>query len=213
MSSTALLRRQPPQASAFTHLGDVDPLAAMGGDLPIILLSFPLCTALALCCDDWVESTPPPAWLRLAEAAGCGLVMAVSMAMVLIYLGDRLPFPTVGLPGWEITMVIGFPTSIAIVFGGCVPHIYRAARRAASIRREEASRSFAADAPLSEQPEAGVHRARAPSASQVASVMREETHSPVVDDAPQRRRPSDRPARRSAESADGSITNDAVSRR
>jgi hypothetical protein len=185
----------------------------MGGDLPIILLSFPLCTALALCCDDWVESTPPPAWLRLAEAAGCGLVMAVSMAMVLIYLGDRLPFPTVGLPGWEITMVIGFPTSIAIVFGGCVPHIYRAARRAASIRREEASRSFAADAPLSEQPEAGVHKARATSASQVASVMREETHSPVVDDAPQRRRPSDRPARRSAEAADGSITNDAVSRR
>jgi hypothetical protein len=90
--------------------------------------------------------------------------MAVSMAMVLIYLGDRLPFPTVGLPGWEITMVIGFPTSIAIVLGGCVPHIYRAARRAASIRREEASRSFAADAPLSEQPEAGVHRARATSA-------------------------------------------------
>jgi hypothetical protein len=197
----------------FTHLGDVDPLAAMGGDLPIILLSFPLCTALALCCDDWVESTPPPTWLRLAEAAGCGLVMAVSMAMVLIYLGDRLPFPTVGLPGWEITMVIGFPTSIAILFGGCVPHIYRAARRAASIRREEASRSFAADAPLSEQPEAGVHRARATSASQMASVMREETHSPVVDDAPQRRRPSHRPARRSAEAADGSITNDAVSRR
>ena len=110
-------------------------------------------------------------------------------------------------------MVIGFPTSIAILFGGCVPHIYRAARRAASIRREEASRSFAADAPLSEQPEAGVHRARATSASQMASVMREETHSPVVDDAPQRRRPSHRPARRSAEAADGSITNDAVSRR
>ena len=128
--------------------------------------------------------------------------------------GRQAPLPDRrGLPGWEITMVIGFPTSIAIVFGGCVPHIYRAARRAASIRREEASRSFAADAPLSEQPEAGVHRARAPSASQVASVMREETHSPVVDDAPQRRRPSDRPARRSAESADGSITNDAVSRR
>jgi hypothetical protein len=158
-----------------SHLGDPDPLASAGGDLPIILLTFPLCTALALCCDDWIENTPPPVWLRIAEAAGCGLVMAAGMAMVLIYLSDRLPFPTAGLPGWKIVMVIGFPTTIAMVFGGCVPHIYRAARRAASIRREEASQSVApagsltplaserhggreaADAPQSGKAEAGSH--------------------------------------------------------
>jgi hypothetical protein len=130
----------------------------------------------ALCCDDWVENTlPPPVWLRIAEAAGCGLVMAAGMAMVLIYLSDRLPFPTAGLHGWKIAMVIGFPTTIAMVFGGCVPHIYRAARRAANIRREEATQSVAharsltaltperhsgreaADAPQPSKPEAGLH--------------------------------------------------------
>ncbi len=126
-----------------SHLGDADPLASAGSDLPIILLTFPLCTALALCCDDWVEDTAAPSWLRLAEAAGCGLVMAAGMAMVLIYMSDRLPFPTVGIAGWKIAMVIGFPTTLSMVYGGCIPHIYRASRRAASIRREEA-REFVA---------------------------------------------------------------------
>jgi hypothetical protein len=161
-----------------SHLGDADPLASAGGDLPVILLTFPLCTALALCCNDWVEDSPPPAWLRVAEAAGCGLVIAAGMAAVLIYLSDRLPFPTAGMPAWEIAMVIGFPATTAVVFGGWVPHIYRAARSAASIRREEASQSFApagnlvplapephgrhagADAPRSGKPEAGSHGRR-----------------------------------------------------
>ena len=115
--------------------------------------------------------------------SGCGsprpraaaLVMAAGMAMVLIYLSDRLPFPTAGLPGWKIAMVIGFPVMTAMVYGGCVPHIYRAARRAASIRREEASQFVAptgslkplapedhrggeaADAPQSGKPETGSH--------------------------------------------------------
>jgi len=113
--------------------------------------------------------------VRIAEAAGCGLVIAAGMAMVLIYLSDRLPFPTAGLPGWKIAMVIGFPVTTAMVYGGCVPHIYRAARRAASIRREEASQSVApagsltplapgphsgreaVGAPQSGKPEAGSH--------------------------------------------------------
>jgi hypothetical protein len=169
-----------------THLGGADPLASTGGDLPLILLTFPLCTALALCCDDWVEERPPPGWLRIAEAAGCGLVIAAGMAMVLIYLSDRLPFPTAGLPGWKIAMVIGFPVTTAMVYGGCVPHIYRAARRAASIRREEASQSVAPaggltplapgphagregpDAPQSAKPEAGSH-GRHPMVSRHAS--------------------------------------------
>ena len=53
-----------PQSGIYTIThdpahADVDPLAAMGGDLPIILLSFPLCTALTLCCDDWVGADRP----------------------------------------------------------------------------------------------------------------------------------------------------------
>jgi hypothetical protein len=172
------------------HLDDADPLAGVNSDLPVILLTLPLCTALALCCDDWVEDTPPPVWLRLAEAAGCGLVMAAGMAMVLIYLSDRLPFPILGLPRWKIAMVIAFPTTTAIVFGGCVPHIYRTARRAASIRRAEASQPFASagslspitagrdsgreasDSPQSDKPEAGSDRRHTTGSRHAASGSR-----------------------------------------
>jgi len=55
-------------------------------------------------------------------------------------LGDKLPFPTDDLPGWKIALLIGFPSAIALVIGGFVPHIYRSARRAATARRNEASR-------------------------------------------------------------------------
>ncbi len=120
------------------HLADLDPLAGVGADLPMILLTFPLCTAVALCCDDWVGEQPPPRWLRPVEAAGCAAVMAAGMAMVLIYLPDRLPFPAAGLSGRTIAMAVLFPASIALAIGGFVPHIYRAARRAAAARREEA---------------------------------------------------------------------------
>ena len=37
------------------HLVDADPFAGLSGDLPMILLTFPLCTTVALCCDDWVR--------------------------------------------------------------------------------------------------------------------------------------------------------------
>jgi len=122
------------------HVGDAEPLADAGKDLPMILLSFLLCTAVALCCDDWPQDTKPPAWLRFAEAAGCALVMVLGMGMVYFYLGDKLPFPTDDLPGWKIALLIGFPSAIALVIGGFVPHIYRSARRAATARRNEASR-------------------------------------------------------------------------
>ena len=148
--------------------------------------------------------------------------MAAGMAMVLIYLSDRLPFPTAGLPGWKIAMVIGFPTTIAMVFGGCVPHIYRAARRAASIRREEATQSVArarsltpltperharreaVDAPQSGKPEAGLH-GRHPMVSR---------HAAPGSSA--RARKTDRgqaPATTGQSSAAGAMTVDSVTRR
>jgi hypothetical protein len=125
------------------HLGDADPLPSLGDDLPLILLSFMLCTAVALCCDDWADDRPPPGWLRFIEAAGCALVMILGMAMVDIYLADKLPFPTSALPGWKIALLFGFPTTLALVIGGFVPHIYRSARRAATARRNEASQPLA----------------------------------------------------------------------
>jgi hypothetical protein len=118
---------------------DADPLTAVGSDLPLILLSFMLCGAVALCCDDWVEDASPPAWLRAAEAAGCASVMVLGMGMVYFYLGNTLPFPTTDLAGWKIALLVGFPSAMALIIGGCVPHIYRSARRAAMARRNEAS--------------------------------------------------------------------------
>jgi hypothetical protein len=98
-----------------------------------------LCTALALCCDDWVAETPPPIWLRLAEAAGCTTAMVLGMGLVVTYLADYLPFPTDQLVGSKLVMLFAFPSAMAFVIGACVPHIYRSARRAATARRNEAS--------------------------------------------------------------------------
>lgn len=130
------------------HSADADPLTGVGGDLPLILLSFMLCTAVALCCDDWAEEMRPPSWLRFAEAAGCAMVMVLGMGMVYFYLGDKLPFPTAALPGWKIALLVGFPSAMALIIGGCVPHIYRSARRAAMARRNEVSQPPGSAAPF-----------------------------------------------------------------
>ena len=138
--------------SLLFHLGDVAPVTAAGGDLPLIVLSFMLCTALALCCDDWVAETMPPIWLRLAEAAGCAAAAALGMGLVVTYLADYLPFPIDQLVGSKLVMLFAFPSAMAFVIGACVPHIYRSARRAASARRDEAS--LVAPTPPDSQPSA-----------------------------------------------------------
>ena len=120
------------------HPGNPDPLAA--GDVAPILLSSVMCTALALCCDDWVADTMPPRWLRLAEAAGCAVAVALSMALIVVYLPEALKIPSDKLVGLTLVMLFAFPSALALMIGGCVPHIYRSARRAATARRDEASR-------------------------------------------------------------------------
>jgi hypothetical protein len=40
---------------------------------------------------------------------------------------------------WNLVMLFVFPSAMAFVIGGCVPHIYRSARRAATARRAEVS--------------------------------------------------------------------------
>jgi hypothetical protein len=130
------------------HLGDLDPLAASHGDLPLISLSFLLCTAVAACCDDWVEDKAPPVWWRFAEAGGCALVMAAGMGIIMTYLGDTLPPPlrVAALPAWKIALLVTMPSALALVIGACVPHIYRSAWRAATARRQQASAPDAAAA-------------------------------------------------------------------
>jgi hypothetical protein len=120
------------------HPGNPDPLDA--GDVAPILLSSLMCTALSLCCDDWVADTMPPWWLRLAEAAGCAVAMALGMALIVVYLPEALKIPSDKLVGLTLVMLFAFPSALALMIGGCVPHMYRSARRAATVRRDEASR-------------------------------------------------------------------------
>ncbi len=124
-------------AVAFVICLPFDPTNA-GNALPPSLLSFAICAAVALCCDDWVEdSKQPPNWLRPAEAAGCGSVMAISIA--LLYFGDVLTFPAGSLTPDAIALLIALPSGLAFVIGGYVPHIYRSAHRAAMARRDGAN--------------------------------------------------------------------------
>ncbi|HEY1364617.1 MAG TPA: hypothetical protein VGF60_20405, partial [Xanthobacteraceae bacterium] len=120
------------------HLTDADPLAGARGDLPLILLTFLLCTAVAACCEDRVGDEPPPFWWRPAEGLACALAMAAGMGIVVTYMQDLLPFPVAALPARNLALLIAMPSVLALVLGACVPHIYRSARRAASARRDEA---------------------------------------------------------------------------
>jgi hypothetical protein len=122
------------------HPGNPDPLTA--GDVAPILLSSMMCTALALCCDDWVADTMPPRWLRLAEAAACAVAVALGMALIVVYLPEALKIRSDKLVGLTLVMLFAFPSALALMIGGCVPHIYRSARRAAIARRDEASQLF-----------------------------------------------------------------------
>jgi ABC-type amino acid transport system permease subunit len=132
-------------AVAFYFFGadaPADLRASAVRDRPLILLTFPLAFAVALCCDDWVEERPPPWWLRIAEAAGCGFLMGA--ATVLLYFENLMPFAN-ALSDWKLPLVLAMPAAMAVVIGGSVPDIYRSARRAASARRAEASRPAAAE--------------------------------------------------------------------
>jgi hypothetical protein len=114
------------------HLGDADPLVGLGAEMPVILLSGILCSAVALCCDDWAEDTMPPIRLRYVEGVGCASVMAVGTALV--YAADLVPFE-LSSP-WMVAAWILLPSIMALMIGGWVPHIYRSARRAAKSERE-----------------------------------------------------------------------------
>jgi hypothetical protein len=142
------------------HPGNPDPLAA--GDVAPILLSCVMCTALALCCDDWVADTMPPRWLRLAEGAGCAVAVALGMALIVVYLPEALKITSDKLVGLTLVMLFAFPSALALMIGGCVPHIYRSARRAATARRDEASRLLTPVLPAPQPSTTGACRSALP---------------------------------------------------
>jgi hypothetical protein len=142
------------------HPGNPDPLAA--GDVAPILLSCVMCTALALCCDDWVADTMPPRWLRLAEGAGCAVAVVLGMALIVVYLPEALKITSDKLVGLTLVMLFAFPSALALMIGGCVPHIYRSARRAATARRDEASRLLTPVLPAPQPSTTGACRSALP---------------------------------------------------
>ena len=85
--------------------------ANAGNMLPPTLLTFALCTAVALCCDDWVEDRPAPFWLRFVEAAGCAAVMTLSI--ILLYFGDAMTFRAGSLEPGPLALLIALPSGLA----------------------------------------------------------------------------------------------------
>jgi hypothetical protein len=133
---------------AGLHLWDLDPVAGLRNELPLVLLSLMLCTAVACCCNDWAEDGKPPRWLRLAEAVGCGAIMA--LGMVIIDLADlgRLNAGS----GRLLAAFIGLPSALGMMVGACVPHIYRESRRTAAARRDDAGKAELAPADAARLP-------------------------------------------------------------
>ena len=101
-------------------------------DMRIGILSGILCAAVAFCCDDWIEDSKPPPWLSLAEAIGCGSAVVVATAL-LWFAGFAPEAPTLSSTTL-LTTWIALPSAMAAMIGACVPHIYRASRRAAAAR-------------------------------------------------------------------------------
>jgi hypothetical protein len=101
------------------HSGTEDPLVGVGRDLRVILLSFPLCVALAVFRDYWAEDTTRPGWLWRAETTACRSVMALAIA--LLYVGELFPSAPHQLQGWTLVVLIGATSMIALMIGSCVP--------------------------------------------------------------------------------------------
>jgi hypothetical protein len=132
-------------------IGNPDgPLNAMRDNLPVIALSAMLCAILAFCCDDWPKDSAAPIRLRFAEAGGCAAVVAFGTS--LMYFGDMLPTQIGDLTGWMAVAWIVLPSTMALIIGGFVPHIYRSARRAAAARQGEGLRGMPAHAEQPRQP-------------------------------------------------------------
>jgi hypothetical protein len=106
------------------HLGDADPLAATGRFLRVLLLSFPLCAAVAFFRDQWAGDTTRSVWVRRVETTGCTLVMALGIA--LLCFGEQLPFATDSLQGWWLAVLIAASSALAVMIGSCVPRTHRA---------------------------------------------------------------------------------------
>jgi hypothetical protein len=105
-----------------------------------VAISGMICAAVAFCCNDWVAEEPPPRWFRAAEAAGCAIVVASGLTLMVGF--DLFPHPS-NLPSW---LIVVLPSIMSAMIGGYVPHIYRAGRRVAAARAAPEIQNPPADA-------------------------------------------------------------------
>lgn len=94
-----------------------------------------LCFLVAYACDDRPPATPEPFWFHCAEAAGCALMMAACMALLLQI------FPESRLPPW---LRVALPTGTAALVGFYIPAIHRAGLRASENKQQCAVRETGA---------------------------------------------------------------------
>jgi hypothetical protein len=87
--------------------------------------------------------------LRLIEAIGCGMVIAVATA--LLYSLRQMPVAS-SLSGWNLAAWITLPSAMAMMIGGFIPHIYRGARLAAAARRDQVAPAATQPAPRTFRP-------------------------------------------------------------
>jgi hypothetical protein len=85
------------------------------------IISGILCSTVAFCCDDWSEDSRPPAWLRSAEAIGCGIVMAAGTALLWFAgMGPPIASELAISPELLLSTLIAFPSAMATIVGACV---------------------------------------------------------------------------------------------
>ncbi len=101
--------------------------------VPSIMITGIICAVLAFCCNDWVADERPPRWLPLAEAAVCATVVTVAMALMVAADWMDLNKTSNGDYSLKVVIVAGV-NLMAVMIGSYVPHIYRAAHRAAAAR-------------------------------------------------------------------------------
>jgi hypothetical protein len=96
-----------------------------------LLLATVLSIALAFSCDDFLQRSPEPGWLRFVEGAAVAVLMAFVGLIVATWMGPGLT--TISKHDQEIRMImrIALSASIGALFGATIPHWYRNSARQA----------------------------------------------------------------------------------
>ncbi len=104
---------------------DSGPIMPFPGQCKWLLLSTVLAVALAFACDDFAKADREPPWLRWAESAGLGSLMALTGVFVMYWLqGDQALLHPGGEPP-PLWVPLLLSAGIGALFGATIPKWYR----------------------------------------------------------------------------------------